>query len=222
MAITAAAQKVWKGKEWFKVVSPSEIGDYTIGETPTLDSDALVGKTIEASLMDLGGDPSKYFYKLKFRLMYVQNGKVSTRFEGLSCTRDYVLRMSQRRTNQVRVVMDVKTKDNWNIRMKGINVMNSIVQSAIKKAVRKQTEEIIKAASSERNMYELLSDVLSGTLQSTIKNYCSKTYPVRICEITAIEVFAAGAIENKPPKTEEKVEEKKPEEQKIETVAEAQ
>ncbi|MFH0889976.1 MAG: hypothetical protein V1836_02415 [Candidatus Aenigmatarchaeota archaeon] len=206
MAITAAAQKVWKGKEWFKVVSPSEIGDYVIGETPTLDSDALVGKTIEASLMDLGGDPSKYFYKLKFRLMSVQNGKAMTRFEGLSCTRDYVLRMSQRRTTQVRIVIDIKTKDGWSIRLKGIDVMNGIVQSAISKEVRKQNEEIIRAAASERNMYELLNDILSGTLQSTIKSYCSKTYPVRICEITAIEVFSAGTIENKPVKAEEKIE----------------
>src|SRR3989338_8821439 len=129
MAITAAAQKIWKGKEWFKVAAPSELGDYIIGETPTLDSDALVGKTIEASLMDLGGDPAKYYFKLKFRVISVQADKAITRFEGLSCTRDYVLRMSQRRTKQVRIVMDVKTKDGWSIRIKGIDVMNNIVQS---------------------------------------------------------------------------------------------
>ncbi len=203
MAITAAAQKVWKGKEWFKVAAPAELGDYIIGETPTLDSDALVGKTIEASLMDLGGDPTKYYFKLKFRVMSVQAGKAITRFEGLSCTRDYVLRMSQRRTKQVRIVIDVKTKDNWSIRIKGINVMNNIVQSAISKAVRKQNEEIIRAAASERNMYDLLNDVITGTLQSTIRNYCSKTYPVRIMEITKIEVFAAGEIGNKMTAAEE-------------------
>ncbi len=203
MAITAAAQKIWKGKEWFKVAAPSELGDYVIGETPTLDSDALVGKTIEASLMDLGGDPTKYYFKLKFRVVSVQAGKALTRFEGMSCTRDYVLRMSQRRTKQVRIVIDIKTKDGWSIRLKGINVMNGIVQSAISKEVRKQNEEIIRAAASERNMYELLGDILSGTLQSTIKNYCSKTYPVRIMEITKIEVFAAGEIGNKPAKAEE-------------------
>lgn len=193
MAITAAAQKIWKGKEWFKVVAPNELGDYVIGETPTLDADALVGKTIEASLMDMGGDPSKYFYKLKFRITSVQGGRAMTRFEGLSCTRDYVLRMSQRRTRQVRVIMDMRTKDGWSVRVKAINVMNRVVQSSISKKIRKITEEMVKSAASQLNMYEFLNEIISGALQTEVKETGSKIYPVRIFEITAIEVYSAGA-----------------------------
>ena len=194
MAITAAAQKIWKGKEWFKVMAPSELGDYVIGETPTLDADAMVGKTIEASLMELGGDPSKYFYKLKFRITSVQGGKAMTRLEGLSCTRDYVLRMSQRRTRQVRVVLDTKTKDGWSIRVKAINVMNRVVQSQISKRIRKITEEMLKSAASQLTMYEFLNEIISGALQTEIKETGSKIYPVRIFEVTKIEVYGAGAV----------------------------
>lgn len=194
MAITAAAQKVWKGKEWFKVIAPVELGDHVIGETPTLDSDAMVGKTIEASLMDLGGDPAKYFYKLKFRITSVQAGKAMTRFEGLSCTRDYVLRMSQRRTRQVRVITDTKTKDGWSIRVKAINVMNRVVQSQISKSVRKITEEMIKSAASQLTMYEFLNEIISGALQTEIRETGSKIYPVRIFEVTAMEVYSAGDV----------------------------
>ncbi len=194
MAITAAAQKIWKGKEWFKVVAPAEMGDYVIGETPTLDADTMVGKTIEASLMDLGGDPSKYFFKLKFRITSVQGGKATTRLEGLSCTRDYILRMSQRRTRQVRVVLDTKTKDGWSIRVKAINVMNRVVQSQISKRVRKITEEMIKSASSQLTMYEFLNEIISGALQTEVRETGSKIYPVRIFEVTAIEVYSAGDV----------------------------
>ncbi|MBI4177567.1 MAG: hypothetical protein HY516_04330 [Candidatus Aenigmarchaeota archaeon] len=192
MAITAAAQKIWKGKEWFKVVAPTELGDHVIGETPTLDSDAMVGKTIEASLMDLGGDPTKYFYKLKFRITSVQAGKAMTRFEGLSCTRDYVLRMSQRRTRQVRVITDTKTKDGWSIRVKSINVMNRVVQSQISKKIRKMTDEMVRSAASQLNMYEFLNEIISGALQTEVRETGSKTYPVRIFEVTAIEVYSAA------------------------------
>ncbi len=192
MAITAAAQKIWKGKEWFKVLAPTEIGDYVIGETPTLDSDTMVGKTIEASLMDMGGDPSKYYYKLKFRITSVNGDKASTRFEGLSCTRDYVLRMSQRRTRQVRVVMDTKTKDGWSIRVKAINVMNRVVQSQISKRIRKLTDEMVRSAASQLNMYEFLNEIISGALQTEVRETGSKIYPVRIFEVTAIEVYSAA------------------------------
>ncbi|MBI3413210.1 MAG: hypothetical protein HY051_03965 [Candidatus Aenigmarchaeota archaeon] len=192
MAITAAAQKIWKGKEWFKVMAPNELGDYVIGETPTLDADSLVGKTIEASLMDLGGDPAKYFYKLKFRVTSVQADKAVTRLEGLSCTRDYVLRMSQRRTRQVRAVMDVKTKDGWSIRVKAINVMNGVVQSQISKRIRKLTEEMVKSASAQLTMYEFLNEIISGALQTEAREAGSKIYPVRIFEVTSIEVYSAA------------------------------
>ncbi len=192
MAITAAAQKIWKGKEWFRVMAPTEIGDYVIGETPTLDSDAMVGKTIEASLMDMGGDPSKYYYKLKFRIISVNGDKAATRFEGLSCTRDYVLRMSQRRTRQVRVVMDMKTKDGWTIRVKAINVMNRVVQSQISKRIRKLTDEMVRSAASQLNMYEFLNEIISGALQTEVRETGSKIYPVRIFEVTSIEVYSAA------------------------------
>ncbi len=189
--MATTAQKAWKGKEWFTIVAPRLFSDKIVGETPSFDPNSLVGRTVETSLFELVDGAQKYYMKVKLKVVKVEGNKAITRFDGLECVRDYVLRMSQRRTRQVRIVTDVKTKDGWILRVKLINVMNRIVQSSIKTKVRKFVEELISKESKDKDLEAFLSDIVNDNLQEKIKLLGSKIYPIRMSEVRLIEGYSA-------------------------------
>lgn len=191
MAITAEAQKSWKGKEWFTVISPKMFGERPIGETPTLDPDSIVNRVVETSMVELANNMTRYYLKLKFRVVRTEGNNAFTRFDGLECMRDYIMRMSQRRTMQVNTFDDFTTKDNWKIRIKATAIMNRHVTSSVKLEIRKFIFGLFDAETKKKKIDELLKDVIDEKLQRQIKHDGSKTYPIRIAEVKKIDVLSA-------------------------------
>jgi small subunit ribosomal protein S3Ae len=185
-AQTAEAKGKWKGKEWYQILSPKYIGDIVIGETLATEPDTLKGRVVETSLMDLTGDPSKYYVKLYFKVIEVANGKAMTKFIGHEMTRDFIARAVQARTARIDT-NDIVTFADGRLRIKTIAITNRPVSEAVEKAIRASISKSVVASAKDMKIEDWVSAMAAGEIQQGIRAEINKLYPVRLFEFRASE-----------------------------------
>ncbi len=177
----------WKGKDWFTVVAPKYFGSKEIGQTPAIDSELTKGRVIESSLMNLSGDPGKYYFKLSFKISELDGSKAFTKFHGHICTRDFISRIVQTRTTRVDTNNILNLKDG-KIRLKAIAVTNRRVESKIAKKIRKFISESIKKLE-ENTIEDFVKNMIAGKAQMQIRKEANKIYPIRFLEFRKSEII---------------------------------
>ena len=109
MARQQVARKVkdkWKAKEWYKIHAPKMFNEAEIGDTPSVDPEFVIGRTVEVTVQDLTGDFSKMHIKLKFKVNVTEGMDAKTVFVGHDLTSDYVRRLTRRRKTKTDHVVD--------------------------------------------------------------------------------------------------------------------
>jgi small subunit ribosomal protein S3Ae len=193
----AAAKKVkdkWKAKEWYKVFAPEMFSKMQIGETPSETPDGVMGRVTEATVQDLTGDFSKMHIKIKFKVHDVRGLDATTMFYGHDLTSDYVRRLTRRKRTKTDAVVDVTTKDGWQIRVKPMAVSEQRIQASQETAVRRIMEEELKRASSEVTIGEFVRMLIMGELAKRVSDASKIIVPIKRIEIRRSEVTRMGKI----------------------------
>lgn len=179
----------WKGKDWYEIVTPKFLGENVIGDTLSIDATQLKGRVIEASLMEITGDPGKYYIKLFFKITDIDGNKALTIFFGHDCTRDFVARIVQVRTTRIDTNSILDLKDG-RIRLKTIAITNRKVPERVVHELRKFITETLKKSLSNISIEEFVKDMISRKTQEYIKNSTSKIYPLRFFEFRKSEIIS--------------------------------
>jgi small subunit ribosomal protein S3Ae len=180
--------KQMKGKEWFKIFSPKMFDEKLLGETPAMEADNVIGRTIETSLTDLTSDPTRYYIKLFFKINQVNGSNAQTVFTGHECTRDFIARIVQLRTQRLDTNSVYKLEDN-EIRIKTIAIANNHITSSVATTIRKKISEILEQELAGKTTDEFITLFTSGNLQQKIRMTIKKIYPVRHFELRKSEVI---------------------------------
>lgn len=166
-------------------------GNAVIAETPAIDSSAIMGRRIEVNVSQLTGQASKYYMSMGFRIDGVDGRKASTRFDGYSCSRDYLFHVVRKRTDKVRHIWAVETKDGWKLQVVALLILNRKTDANIKNKVRKLIDEQLDSAAKRSGIDDFVREVITGALQKEMKRLGNKIYPIRFSEIEKIEVVGA-------------------------------
>ena len=177
-----------KGKEWYEITAPKFFNEVSVGQTMAMDPNRIVGRVIETSLMDLGGDPNKYYLKFFFKVDAVNGKKASTVYVGHDCTRDFLARIVRRRSNRIDINNVVELKD-IKLRIKSVGVTNRLVSKAIETKLRKSIGEVIADVVSKMTLDEFLTELISNKLQMKIRKTMSKIYPLKQFEFRKTELM---------------------------------
>jgi len=215
--------KKWKGKDWFSILAPAELGAKMLGQTPTTDPKTIMGRNIAIGVSDLVGDRSKYYMKINLRINKIEGKTALTVFNGFECIRERLMRMVRKRNQKVEGVFDVMTKDSWFLRVKPVTILNGNTTAAVQNKMRIFMREFLNDFSKNNKMSDILKKIISTELQMRIKREGSKIYPVRFSEIARIKVLKSPEIkyvaatkpaEKKEEKPDKEVKEAKPAEKK--------
>ncbi len=217
--------KKWKGKDWFSILAPSELGSRVLGQTPTTDPKSLMGRNMTVGIPDLVGDRSKYYMRIQVKIIKIDDKTCLTSFAGFECAREHLLRMVRKGNKKVENVFDVVTKDGWFLRLKPWAVLNGTPPSTVSTDMRIFMKNFFNEFAGKNPMSELVRKIISTELQMRVKREGSKIYPVRFSEVAKIKVLKSPefkselpkkAEEPKPVKKEEKPKTEKNEEIKVE------
>jgi len=178
----------WKGKEWYQIISPKYVGGATIGETMAADPKNVLGRVVEASLIDLKGDPGKYYLKLFFKIKDIDGTKAITRFFGHTCTKDFVARSVQIRTSRIDTNNIIDLKDG-KMRVKTLAVSNRAVRSNVKAQIRQFIVNELKTELPKLTTEEFVKELIAGKFQQGVRKKLNKIYPTRTFEFRKTEII---------------------------------
>lgn len=187
--------KKWKGKDWFVILAPKAFGENRLAETPTTDPKTIVGRNIQIGFDELTGNPSKYYMKLQFVIERVDGTKALTRFNGYSTSREYLFRVIRKRTQKIRIINNLETKDGWKLQITTVVVLNRNADVGIQRKIRLKLDASLKETAKKQKIDELVKMITSSVLQQNLKKTGTKIYPVRFTEIEKVEVLSPGSQE---------------------------
>jgi small subunit ribosomal protein S3Ae len=179
-----------KAKKWFTIMAPTIFGGKQIGRTLATDPKALIGRRIDVNTADLTGDPTRYFMKLTFKIVSVQNGRAMTKFDGFKCFRDYVMRLVLKRTTRVDAVQNLTTRDKIRVRVKSIVILPRRVKTSIERSVRDRVRQLIRQEVTSSTLGQFVKRVIAGETKTRILRQTGQIYPLRDFEIRKMEVLS--------------------------------
>jgi len=197
-----------KKKKWYQILAPREFNETVIGETPSLDPRLLIDRVVTVNLMDLTRDIKKQNINIRFKVTGLKENKAETDVIGYQTVNIFIKRIIRRGRDNLHDSFVCQTSDEKNIRLKPlmitVNKTKSVVVNSLIKALRINLAEYVKKITYK----ELVNDLVSHKLQSSLKNSLKNIYPLRSLEIKEMlletEKKAIGKKEQKEIK--EKVE----------------
>ncbi len=165
-----------------------------LAETPAIDSSAIIGRRILVNVSQLTGQSSKHYMNLTFKIDAVDGKKASTVFDGYSSTRDYMFHVVRKRTEKVRHVRNVETKDGWRLQVVALLILNRKTDAKVKGKIRKIIDSQLEAGAKKSDIEGFVKDIVAGAMQKEMKRLGNKVYPVRFSEVESIEVLKRPSI----------------------------
>ena len=175
-------------KQWYDIIAPEIFENRVVGETLAADPKQLVGRVIDASLIDVSDNYQKFYVKVRLKIMNVEGNKAHTKLVGHDMLKERVYRMVQRHGRRVDAIQDVTTKDGVKLRIKTVFMLIKRVGATKKDATRKLTRQLIEEAAGKHNFDDLMNAIISGDLQHKVRKEASKVYPVGGIEIRRTEL----------------------------------
>lgn len=178
-----------KGKQWFGIIAPKYFDEKEIGKTIATVPEALVGKTVDVSAVELTNDINKYYLKLKFKITSVDGDKAFTQFYGSQCLQDYISRMVLHRIRRIDSIQDVVTSDKVKMRVKGLVIVSKKVNSSVAVKIREFVSALLKKQIEESTLEEFLQNMLSNDIKNKVLREGRRIYPIRNFEVRKTEIM---------------------------------
>jgi small subunit ribosomal protein S3Ae len=202
-----AARKVkdkWKAKEWYKLYAPRMFNQVELGETPSSDAAALMGRNTEVTVHELTGDFSKMHIKIRFAVSDIRGLEAHTSFMGHDLTSDYVRRLTRRKRTKTDHVVDVRTKDGFLLRVKPMSITEQRIQAAQETAIRNIMTKTLQDLAANMTVSEMVKSIITGDMSKELSNAAKVIIPIKRIEVRKSEVLEAGTVSSDEPSIQER------------------
>ena len=204
-----------KKKRWFQIIAPKQFENAVLGETLVYEPNAMLGKTLGHSLMNLTNDIKKQNVNIHFKVVKVEDGKAITSIIGYQIVPSSVKRFVRRNSEKMDLSFGCETSDNVFVRVKPLVITKADVKGSTAAKMRNTIVQFLIRTIKKMSYDEVVNDLISHKLQSLMRESLNKIYPLKVCEIRyfGMEAREQGSA---PPA----VEREKQQESKIEVKAE--
>ena len=169
----------WRGKEWYKVVSPPYFGGVELGVVPSDDSQKLVGRVVHATLYDITEDFSHQYMKMYFQVIELEGRTASTIFKGHEYSRDFLRSLVRRRTTRIEGIMNVTTKDGYKLRLAVSAFTLTRIKTSQEHSIRAIMNRVVEEKAKALTFDQFVQEAILGKIASDIYNESKKIAPLR-------------------------------------------
>jgi small subunit ribosomal protein S3Ae len=189
----------WKLKKWYEVIAPPLFGGISLGTIPADDPLKLIGRVLETTLYDITGDITQVHVKLYFQIINVEGDKAYTRIKGHELARDYMKSLIRRKSSKIQGIFDIKTKDEYVLRITLVALTSYRCKTSQKRAIRKIMRDYIFKRAAELTLDELYNEILSGKVSNDLAVLARKIYPIRRVEVYKTKLLMIPTPEGPKP-----------------------
>ena len=194
-------------KDWYDLKAPTMFATRTFGKTlvtrtqgTKIASDGLKGRVFDMSLADLNQDEDQAFRKIKLKVEDVQGRNCLTQFQGMDLTTDKLRSMMRKWQTTIEAFADVKTTDNYVLRLFCIGFtkrrLNQIAKTSYAKSsqvrqIRKKMVEIMQREASTCDLKEFVNKIIPEVIGKEITKATSGIYPLQNVYLRKVKVVKA-------------------------------
>ena len=213
----AKPQAAVKGKKsWYPLVAPPMFRSVILGETAVYDPQQMLGKRVDASLMNLTGDIKRQNITVSFQVAEVKDNKGMTSVVAYTMVPGSVKRMVRRRSDRVDISFACETADNKVVRIKPLLVTRNNTTSVILRKIHHIAKDFVLKQVKRLSYEQLLHDLVSYKFQMELRAKLAKTYPLKTCDIRSLVLGDASEnvlkVELAPEAPVEQPQEQQPQE----------
>jgi len=180
----------WRGKDWYSIVSPSYFGGTELGSIPADDTSKIVGRVVDSTLYDLTNDFAHQYLKMYFQVSNVEGKTAQTIFKGHEYSRDYLRSLVRRRTTRIDVLVNITTKDGYQLRLAVCAFTLSRIRTTQEHAIRAIMKRTVEEKAKELNFDQYVQEIVLGKIASDIYNEAKKVAPLRHVGIRKSKLIA--------------------------------
>lgn len=184
--IKTVAVKALK-KSWYQIIAPQLFNNIMLGQSLVTEPSLLLNKTVAANAMSITGDMKKQQITITFKVIDVKDGHGFTSIEAFEVNPTFIKRLVRRSRNKLDMSFPATTKDNVRVRIKPVLLTKSKTSSGICAALRKKTHDFLIKQIKALTFEEVIHDLLSAKLQTSIRNEIKRIYPVKNAEIRMLQ-----------------------------------
>lgn len=177
-----------KKKLWFQILAPDIFGKAVIGESLVEDVKGLLGKKIRLSLMTLTGDMKKQHISVLFLVDKIADNKGMTKIVGYEVAPASIKRQVRRGRNRVDASFVCQTKNSIKVRVKPFLLTAFETHRSKVGAIRRIITAYIATYAANYDYDAFFRDIVSGKLQSRVREAVQHIYPIRSSEIRMLQV----------------------------------
>ena len=193
----------WKNKMWYRLHAPSMFNYTIMAHTPADNPEFVNGRVAEVPLEKLTGDYTQKNFMIKFRVNETRGNNAFTSFDGHRLTSDYKRALTRRRNSRIDCNFVLKLKDDVQIRIKPIIMVDKRIKKSQEKVLRALAHETMEKSLTKLTLSEALKKIYSGDLSKDAAAKLKTTYPTKRVEISKINVVNPASLMEVPPDDEE-------------------
>ena len=180
--------ETWKTKKWYAIYAPELFGSKQVGETIASDEKKLANRVIKVGLDELTGDFSQSYSTAKLRIIDVKGNNAYTKFIGHELSPSFMKTFIRRRKTLIDHVVDVKTSDNADIRLKLIIFTSGKIARGAEADIRNRVKAELISKASGMTADQLLQEVLFKKLSAKLVPLIKKIAPIKRIEFRKTEI----------------------------------
>ncbi|MEE9525482.1 MAG: hypothetical protein V3V78_02640 [Candidatus Woesearchaeota archaeon] len=201
-------------KTWIPIIAPALFNKQTLGETPVVESSKSIGKTVPVTLSNLTRDMRQQNISVIFEITNLSSNKFFSELIGFEMAAASVKRMVRRGKRKVDYSFEVKTADDYKLRLKVIMITIGLTNLSSLTRLKKACKEEIDKYFAKNSYDRFAAELVGHRVQGTMKKILNKTYPLRLFEVRYMKVLKKPSAEKKKVVKEEAKPEEKPAEVK--------
>ena len=176
-----------KKKKWYTILASSEFNKQVIAETISSDPKSLIGRTIKFSLMNLTREIKHQNIKIIFSINSVNENNALTEIVGYELVPSFIKRITRTGREKIDNVNTYETKNNIKLVLKLLIMTKSKTKRSILSNLRHKSKEFLTAKIQKQDYSELITSLITYTLQKELKSTLSKIYPVAVCDVRVLK-----------------------------------
>jgi small subunit ribosomal protein S3Ae len=169
-SVSRAVRDKWRRKEWYDIILPRYFGETKVGETPSDDSDKVMGRVFETTLAAITGDFSQEYIKMYFQVNEIEDHIARTVFKGHEYLRDYLRSLVRRRSTKIDGLFRIYTTDGYWVKVVVTAMTQTRIQTSKELKIRKIMENIVKEKAETLTFDQLAHEMVLGKLASDVYN----------------------------------------------------
>ena len=179
-----------KKKQWYPIIAPKQFDNVVIGETLVYEPNAMLGKTLSHSLMNLTNDPKRQNVNIHFKVFGIEDNKAKTSIIGYQIIPSSVKRFVRRNSEKIDLSFNCETADNVFLRIKPLVITKADVKGSTAAKLRNNVTAFLAKTIKKMTYDELISDLISRKLHENMRQTLNKIYPLKVCEIRYLGIEA--------------------------------